>query len=109
MTVGRRGGQLVQYWRSSEEPIRYAGDRVGRHRPAWAAFDRRARGVPAPSAFGIRHGTYEVARAESIYVDLPLMGLAEAAGARPVAGRLDRAEGRLAVGSPERVPPVSAG
>jgi hypothetical protein len=106
MTFGWRGGQLVQYWRSSEDLIRYAEDRDARHRPAWAAFNRRARRFPG--AVGIWHETYEVARAESIYVDLPPTGLAAATGACPVTGRLDRADGRLAVGAPGgvRTPPA---
>ena len=56
--------------------------------------DRRARRVPG--AVGVWHETYQVARAESVYVDLPLQGLAAATGARPVTGRLDRAAARLA-------------
>ena len=52
---------------------------------------RRVRG-----AVGIWHETYEVARAETVYVDLPTQGLAAATGARQVTGRLDRAAARLA-------------
>jgi hypothetical protein len=101
MTIGLRGGQLVQYWRSSEDLIRYAGDRDARHRPAWAAFNRRVRKVPG--AVGIWHETYEVARAESVYVDLPPMGLAAATAGRPVTSRLDRAALRLSGGAPTDV------
>ena len=65
-----------------------------RHRPAWTAFNRRARRVPG--AVGVWHETYQVARAESVYVDLPVQGLAAATGARQVTSRLDRAAARLA-------------
>ena len=93
MTLGWRGPVLVQYWRTVEDVYRYATDSGSLHRPAWSAFNRRARRVPG--AVGIWHETYEVARAESVYVDLPVQGLAAATGARPVTGRLDRAAARL--------------
>ncbi|SHN63070.1 protein of unknown function [Geodermatophilus obscurus] len=94
MTLGRRGPVLVQHWRTVEDVYRYATDTGGGHRPAWTAFNRRARRVPG--AVGIWHETYEVARAESVYVDLPIQGLAAATTPRPVVGRLDRAAARLA-------------
>jgi hypothetical protein len=94
MTLGWGGPVLVQYWRRTEDVYRYAGDPGARHRPAWAAFNRRARKVPG--AVGVWHETYEVARAESVYVDVPPTGLAAVTTARPVSGRLDRAEHRLA-------------
>jgi hypothetical protein len=94
MALGVGGPVLVQYWRRPEDVYRYAGDREAAHRPAWAAFNRRARSVPG--AVGVWHETYEVARAESVYVDMPPVGLAAATAARPVGGRLDRAADRLA-------------
>ncbi|HST97954.1 MAG TPA: DUF4188 domain-containing protein [Geodermatophilus sp.] len=94
MTLGWRGPVLVQYWRSVEDVYRYAMAPEARHRPAWTAFNRRARRVPG--AVGVWHETYQVARAESIYVDLPVQGLAAATGARQVTSRLDRAAARLA-------------
>jgi hypothetical protein len=94
MTLGPRGPVLVQYWRGVEDVYRYATAPEARHRPAWTAFNRRARRVAG--AVGIWHETYQVARAESIYVDLPVQGLAAATGARQVTGRLDRAPARLA-------------
>lgn len=94
LTVGLRGPVMVQYWRRVEDVYRYAADREARHRPAWAAFNRRARRVPG--AVGVWHETFEVARAESVYVDLPVLGLAAATEAHPVTDRLDRAADRLA-------------
>ena len=94
MTLGRRGPVLIQYWRGVGDVYRYATAPEARHRPAWTAFNRRARRVAG--AVGIWHETYQVARAESIYVDLPVQGLAAATGARQVTGRLDRAPARLA-------------
>ena len=103
--LGWRGPTLVQYWRNTEDVYRYAGDQTAHHRPAWAAFNRRAR--RAPGVVGVWHETYQVGRAESVYVDVPLMGLAASTGARQVIGRMDHARDRLrAAGSTASVSPV---
>jgi len=95
MTFGGGGPLLVQYWSSHEKLYRYASDRTAAHRPAWAAFNRRAR--KAPGAVGIWHETYVVERAESIYVGMPAAGLAAATSAVPVARRGETAAERLGV------------
>lgn len=95
LTFGAGGPLLVQYWNSHEKLYRYASDRNAAHRPAWAAFNRRAR--KAPGAVGIWHETYVVERAESIYVGMPVAGLAAATSAVPVARRGETAAERLAV------------
>lgn len=95
LTLGAGGPLLVQYWNSHEKLYRYASDRNAAHRPAWAAFNRRAR--KAPGAVGIWHETYVVERAESIYVGMPVAGLAAATSAVPVARRGETAAERLAV------------
>jgi Domain of unknown function (DUF4188) len=46
LTFGAGGPLFVQYWNSHEKLYRYASDRDAAHRPAWAAFNRRARKVP---------------------------------------------------------------
>ena len=105
--LGWRGPTLVQYWRSTDDVYRYASDRDARHRPAWAAFNRRAR--RAPGVVGVWHETYQVERAESVYVDTPVMGLAASTGARQVTGRMEHARDRLAGGSTASpVPPAEA-
>jgi hypothetical protein len=95
LTLGAGGPLLVQYWNSHEKLYRYASDRNAAHRPAWAAFNRRAR--KAPGAVGIWHETYVVERAESIYVGMPVAGLAAATSVVPVARRGETAAERLAV------------
>jgi len=95
MTFGAGGPLLVQYWNSHEKLYRYASDRDAAHRPAWAAFNRRAR--KAPGAVGIWHETYVVERAESIYVGMPVAGLAAATSAVPVARGGETAVERLGV------------
>ncbi len=66
------------------------------HRPAWTEFNRRAR--KAPGVVGIWHETFQVERAESIYVSMPVTGLAKATAAVPVGSRADRARDRYAAG-----------
>jgi hypothetical protein len=97
MTVGAGGPVLVQYWSSQEKLYAYASDAAGAHRPAWAAFNRRARAVPG--AVGIWHETFVVDRAESVYVDMPVVGLAGATSSVPVATHQDQARDRLAAGA----------
>jgi len=94
LLIGWRGPTIVQYWRSPEHIYRYASEAEAKHRPAWSAFNRRTRKVPG--AVGVWHETYRVAGAESVYVDLPPMGLAAATASRPVTGRLNSAADRLA-------------
>jgi Domain of unknown function (DUF4188) len=94
--IGARGPTIVQYWSGVEALQAYAAKPDARHRPAWAAFNRRAR--RKPGVVGVWHETYPVRGAESIYVDTPSMGLAAAVGAISVTGRLDRARDRLAAG-----------
>jgi Domain of unknown function (DUF4188) len=95
LTIGAGGPLVVQYWRSQEKLYAYANDRTSEHRPAWAAFNRRAR--KAPGAVGIWHETYVVERAESSYSGMPVSGLAAATTSIPVARRGETAAERLGV------------
>jgi hypothetical protein len=88
-----RGPWLVQYWTSLDKLYAYAADRKANHRPAWTAFNQRAR--KAAGAVGIWHETFEVSRAESVYVSTPLQGLAKATGIKSVTGRLHSARDRI--------------
>lgn len=71
-----------------------AGDLDAKHRPAWTAFNQRAR--RSAGGVGVWHETYEIAKAETVYVDLPPTGLAAATTPVPVGRRQDRARDRLA-------------
>jgi hypothetical protein len=95
LTFGAGGPLLVQYWNSHEKLYQYASDRDAAHRPAWAAFNRRAR--KAPGAVGVWHETYVVERAESIYAGMPVSGLAAATSSVPVGRRGETAAERLGV------------
>ncbi|MCT1765143.1 DUF4188 domain-containing protein [Brevibacterium casei] len=89
-----RGPWLVQYWDSLEKIYSYAAAPESEHRPAWTAFNTRARS--APNAVGVWHETFPVAGAESMYVGTPPLGLAKAVGTRPVGPRSARARDRQA-------------
>jgi hypothetical protein len=93
LTFGAGGPLLVQYWNSHEKLYQYASERTAAHRPAWAAFNRRAR--KAPGTVGIWHETYLVERAESIYSGMPVSGLAAATSSVSVARRGETAAERL--------------
>ncbi|MFB1044964.1 DUF4188 domain-containing protein [Streptomyces chrestomyceticus] len=77
---GPRVFTLVQYWKSREKLYAYAADPDMRHRPAWAAFNRRARS--GEGAVGIWHETYVVPAGaySTIYSSMPLNGLGAAYG-----------------------------
>jgi hypothetical protein len=99
LTLGAGGPMLVQYWSSHEKLYAYASAQDAEHRPAWTAFNRRARKVPG--AVGIWHETFLVDRAESIYAGMPAAGLALATESVPVGRRSDRAVQRLTDGAAE--------
>jgi hypothetical protein len=88
---------LVQYWDSKEKLLAYASAPDKRHRPAWAAFNRRLRA--GRGKVGFWHETYVVPAGsyESVYVNMPEFGLGRATGVVPVARRGDRAADRLKV------------
>lgn len=88
---------LVQWWESEEKLYAYASNPAAMHRPAWTAFNARAR--RAPGAVGVWHETYVVSRAESMYVGMPPTGLAKATSVVPVGRNADRAAARLAAGA----------
>lgn len=96
LTFGAGGPLVIQYWNSPDKLYAYAGDPRSQHRPAWAAFNRRAR--KSPGSVGIWHETYVVARAESMYSGMPAAGLAKATQVVDVDARTDRARDRLAQG-----------
>ena len=80
---------VVQYWASLEQPTRTPG-------PPTASTCRP--GGPSPAgplspSVGIFHETYLAppAACESVYVDMPVHGLARAVGSAPVTGRRRRA------------------
>jgi Domain of unknown function (DUF4188) len=95
LAIGAGGPFVVQYWNSIEKLYAYASDQNAGHRPAWEAFNRRAR--KAPGSVGIWHESYLVDRAESIYFGTPALGLAAATSSVTVTRRGETAAQRLGV------------
>lgn len=88
--------EVIQYWASHEQLLAYASAQSAEHRPAWTAFNRRARA--GRNKVGIFHETYVVPAGgyETIYVNMPAYGLGEATGVVPVGRRGESAKDRLA-------------
>ncbi len=84
----------VQYWRSYDHLHAYAHARDKAHLPAWAAFQKAARGN---SAVGIYHESYLVPAGnyETIYADMPAFGLGRAGSLVPAVGSIANASARL--------------
>ena len=91
--LGAGGPVIVQYWDSLDKLYAYASAPESEHRPAWAAFNRQAR--KATKAVGIWHETFQVSRAESVYVSMPTEGLAHATELVPVGPGSHHATDRL--------------
>ena len=87
------GPAVVQYWRSFEQLERYARDPDAAHLPAWREFNRRVR---ASGDVGIWHETYLVPAGsyETIYGNMPRIGLATAAEHVPTVSRGESAARR---------------
>jgi fumigallin biosynthesis monooxygenase-like protein len=96
LTFSPRAPWLVQYWSSHDKLYEYASNRDSTHRPAWTRFNKMAR--KAPGAVGVWHETFQVSSAESVYVNLPAIGLARATDIVPVARKGDGARERLGRG-----------
>jgi hypothetical protein len=87
-----RGLTMVQYWRSTQDLERFARTDPNLHPEAWRDFFRQSfKG----GAVGIWHETYSVERHESVYGNMPLMGLAKVSKAVPVRGKLETMRERL--------------
>ena len=97
---GLRDFYVVQYWSDKERLLTDAHQQDREHRPAWTAYNRRARA--GKGHVGIWHETFIVRAGsyESVYVDMPAYGLGAATGVVPVGWRGDTAAQRL--GAAER-------
>lgn len=89
-----RSPYLVQYWRSFEDLHAYSVNRDSEHLPAWAAFNRA---MGTNGEVGIWHETYLIRAGdhESVYGNMPPIGLGIAGGLKPVERRNRSAKGRL--------------
>jgi hypothetical protein len=93
--LGAQGPVVVSYWSSLDALVAYAHDADGEHRPAWKAFNAALR--RRPGDVGIWHETYvaQPGGHESVYSDMPLLGLAAATSSVPVGTRTETARERI--------------
>jgi hypothetical protein len=99
--VGWRRILVQQYWRSTDDLIRYAGDAGQLHRPAWTAFMRNV-GIADGASVGIFHETIELrpGQVECIHGNMPAFGLGRALGTTPATGHRKTAADRLLADQP---------
>jgi hypothetical protein len=98
-----RGVALVQYWRSFDQLERFARDPALNHLEPWKRFNRA---VGADGSVGIWHETYlvQAGQYESIYGNMPRMGLAAAGSHGAATGRRETAKRRLGLDGEPAVP-----
>jgi hypothetical protein len=86
---------IVQYWRSFEHLEAYARNKTGQHLPAWQAFNKKV-GYNT-DAVGIWHETYLIKQGqyESVYGNMPNMGLGTIGTLIPATHRHQQARMRL--------------
>jgi Domain of unknown function (DUF4188) len=77
---------LVQYWKSRTDLTKFARNPSDPHLKAWQQFNRS---IGSDGSVGIWHETYEIApgKHESIYVNMPIFGLAAATNHVPMLSR----------------------
>lgn len=94
----------VQYWRSFEDLERFARDPNDPHMPVWRRFNKVV--GHKDGSVGVFHESYLVnpGQYESVYVNMPVFGLAAATSHVPAKGRLDTARRRLGGESAPAVP-----
>lgn len=88
-----------QYWNSFEQLDAYAKATSQSHLPAWRAFNKRVRDN---GSVGIFHETILLSDAtvETVYGNMPVMGLAAVTGAVAAVKRGQTARGRLTGSDP---------
>lgn len=94
LKLGIRNHEVVQYWRSFDHLRGYALDPEERHASAMSRFVREVRDG---DDVGLWHETYLVRAGEyeTIYTNMPPMGLGAAGELRPATGERKTAAGRL--------------
>lgn len=85
---------LITYWKSFEHLEYFARNADDPHLEPWRAFNRS---IGSDGSVGIWHETYLIGsgQAESIYVNMPVFGLAAATHHVPAVGKKETARRRL--------------
>jgi hypothetical protein len=96
------GPLVIQYWRSFEDLERFARDPGSKHLPAWKRFNQA---IAGSGEVGIWHETYRVRAGEyeSIYGNMPRVGLGEAGDHGPL-GSTSTAAKRAGVRTEDAAP-----
>jgi Domain of unknown function (DUF4188) len=91
-----RRPMVVQYWRSFEHLEAYARSKDATHWPAWVRFNKR---IGSGGDVGIWHETYLVPAGgyDSVYNNMPPIGLGAVSRLIPAAGRKATAAGRAGI------------
>ena len=86
----------IQYWRSVDHLMSYAKHKTHTHLPAWRAFNQA---VGKNGDVGIWHETYMVkaGQFETVYANMPPLGLGQAGTLVAATGQRESARGRLSV------------
>lgn len=89
------GSMDVQYWRSVEDLHKYAEAADKHHKPTWKKFYQK---LFRNASVGVWHETFIVSKGhyESIYVNMPRLGLGKWAPLHEATGSLASSRGRLA-------------
>jgi hypothetical protein len=85
---------VLQYWRSFEDLVTYAGNKNAAHLPAWRDFNRR---ISSNGDVGIWHETYRVpvGNYEAFYNNMPAYGLGKVLELVPASGHRTSAVARM--------------
>ncbi len=99
---------VVQYWRDFASLDAWARSGDAPHLPAWRAFNRAAR---RSDAAGVFHETFLIGTrdSETVYVDMPVMGMARATRHVPIARRGQSAAHRIDPTTPDTPAVLDAG
>jgi Domain of unknown function (DUF4188) len=94
LSIGGRTITSIQYWRSFEHLERFARDANDPHLEPWRRFNKK---VGASGDVGVYHETYKVGPGdyETIYSNMPTMGLAAAGTHLSVNAARDAARERM--------------
>lgn len=88
---------LITYWRSAEDLHRFASDTSAPHLAAWRNFTKK---IGASGDVGVWHESYTVQPGsyESVYSNMPAVGLPAAVGHQPIGAGAATAKQRLKAG-----------
>jgi hypothetical protein len=94
---------LITYWKSFEHLEYFARNADDPHLEPWRAFNRS---IGSDGSVGIWHETYLIGsgQAKSIYVNMPVFGLAAATQHIPAVGKKETARRRLGTENSPAIP-----